>query len=122
MNQAEHTKAAKLPRIKKGDEVEVITGNSKGRTGRVLAVYPKKNRVLVEGVNVGFRHYKRGASAQLEQGGIHQKEMPIHMSNVMLLDPKSGKGTRVGIQVTTTPDGKAKRVRYAKASGTTFKD
>jgi large subunit ribosomal protein L24 len=122
MKQNQQTAQVKLPRIKKGDQVVVITGGDKGKTGRVLVVYPQKHRVLVEGLNVRKRTYKKGANNDLPEGGIHDKEMPIDISNVMLLDPKSGKHTRVGIQVETTSDGKTRRVRYAKASGTAFKD
>lgn len=78
-------------KIKKGDTVIVIAGNDKGKTGRVIAVYPKKLRVLVEGVNVRKKHMR--PSPAYPQGGIISKEMPIHYSNVMLIGP-DGKPTR----------------------------
>lgn len=121
MNQKQNTKPAKLPRIKKGDDVVVISGSNKGKSGRVLAVYPKDHRVLVEGVAVARRSYKKGANPNLPEGGIHDKGMPIAISNVMLADPKDGTPTRAGIRV-ETKDGKETRVRYAKRSGTAFND
>ena len=121
MNQKQNTKPAKLPRIKKGDDVVVISGSNKGKTGRVLAVYPKDQRVLVEGVAVARRSYKKGVNPNLPEGGIHDKGMPIAISNVMLADPKDGSPTRAGIRVESN-DGKENRVRYAKRSGTAFKD
>ncbi len=121
MNQNQNTKPAKLPRIKKGDDVVVISGSNKGKTGRVLAVYPKTSRVLVEGVALARRSYKKGSNPNLPEGGIHEKAMPIAISNVMLADPKDGTPTRAGIRVETT-DGKETRVRFAKRSGTAFKD
>ncbi|MCS7000414.1 MAG: 50S ribosomal protein L24 [Bacteroidota bacterium] len=78
-------------KIKKGDTVMVIAGDDKGKTGRVIAVYPKKMRVLVEGVNVCKKHVR--PSPAYPQGGIISKEMPIHYSNVMLVGP-DGKPTR----------------------------
>jgi large subunit ribosomal protein L24 len=96
--------------VKKGDKVQVISGKDKGKQGVVLASYPKKNRVLVEGVNIVKKHSK---PSQLNpQGGIITKEASIHVSNVMPLDPKTGAPTRVGIKLV---DGK--KVRYAKKSG-----
>jgi len=96
--------------VKKGDKVQVISGKDKGKQGVVLAAFPKKNRVLVEGVNIVKKHAK---PSQLNpQGGIISKEAPIHVSNVMPLDPKSGVPTRVGYKIV---DGK--KVRYAKKSG-----
>jgi large subunit ribosomal protein L24 len=96
--------------VKKGDKVQVISGKDKGKQGVVLAAYPKKNRVLVEGVNIVKKHAK---PSQLNpQGGIISKEAPIHVSNVMPLDPKTGTPTRVGYKIV---DGK--KVRYAKKSG-----
>lgn len=97
-------------RVKKGDKVMVITGKDKGKTGTVLAAYPKKDRVLVEGVNVVKKHSK--PSQDNPQGGIINQEAAIHVSNVMLLDPKSSEPTRVGYKEV---DGK--KVRVAKKSG-----
>lgn len=96
--------------VKKGDKVMVISGKDKGKTGVILAAYPKKNRVLVEGVNIVKKHAK---PSQLNpQGGIISQEAAIHVSNVMPIDPKSGQPTRVGY---TEVDGK--KVRVAKKSG-----
>ncbi|HVZ40257.1 MAG TPA: 50S ribosomal protein L24 [Candidatus Kapabacteria bacterium] len=122
MKQTQHTKPARLPRIKKGDEVVVISGSQRGMNGRVLAVYPAKNRVLVEGVNVVKRSYKKGTNPNFPDGGIYEKEMPLNISNVMLRDPKTGAPTRVRIETETMKDGKVRRTRVAKASGTAFKD
>ncbi|WP_062349832.1 50S ribosomal protein L24 [Bacillus kwashiorkori] len=97
--------------VKKGDKVKVITGKDKGKTGVILAAYPKKNRVLVEGVNIVKKHSK--PSQDNPQGGIISLEAPIHVSNVMPLDPKTGEPTRIGYKVV---DGK--KVRVAKKSGT----
>lgn len=96
--------------VKKDDKVMVITGKDKGKTGRVIVAYPRENRVLVEGINMVKRHTK--PSPQNQQGGIIEKEAPIHASNVMLIDPKSGKPTRIGY---TMENGK--KVRVAKRSG-----
>lgn len=117
MKKIQKTVTGKRPRIKKGDEVMVITGEDKGTQGRVLEVYPDKNRILVEGVAIARRSYKKNVNPNLPQGGIHDKGMPIHISNVMLVDPKSGNATRVGVRTETTKDGKTQRIRFAKASG-----
>ncbi|KEZ49144.1 MULTISPECIES: 50S ribosomal protein L24 [Metabacillus] len=99
--------------VKKGDKVVVISGKDKGKQGTVLAAFPKKDRVLVEGINIMKKHSK---PSQLNpQGGIISQEAPIHVSNVMPLDPKSGEPTRVGFKVV---DGK--KVRVAKKSGETL--
>jgi large subunit ribosomal protein L24 len=96
--------------VKKGDKVVVISGKDKGKQGVILEAYPKNNRVLVEGVNIVKKHSK---PSQLNpQGGIISREAAIHVSNVMPLDPKSGKPTRVGYKV---EDGK--KVRVATKSG-----
>jgi large subunit ribosomal protein L24 len=99
--------------VKKGDKVKVISGKDKGKVGVVLEAYPKKERVLVEGVNMIKKHAKPSQDAP--QGGIVTKEAPIHVSNVMLLDPKDGVPTRVGFKVV---DGK--KVRFAKKSNQVF--
>jgi large subunit ribosomal protein L24 len=96
--------------VKKGDKVQVISGKDKGKQGVILESFPKKERVLVEGVNVVKKHSK--PSQANPQGGIISQEAPIHVSNVMPLDPKSGQPTRVGYQLV---DGK--KVRIAKKSG-----
>ena len=96
--------------VKKGDKVQVISGKDKGKQGVILAAFPKENRVIVEGVNIVKKHSK---PSQLNpQGGIITKESPIHVSNVMPLDPKTGVPTRVGYKV---EDGK--KIRFAKKSG-----
>jgi large subunit ribosomal protein L24 len=97
--------------VKKDDSVFVITGKDKGKKGRVIAAYPRQNRVLVEGVNMIKKHSK--PSQQNPQGGIIEQEAPIHVSNVMLVDPKSGQPTRVGYKVLDS----GKKVRVAKKSG-----
>lgn len=94
--------------VKKGDKVRVISGKDKGKTGVILAAYPKDSRVLVEGVNIVKKHSK--PSQANPQGGILSLEAPIHVSNVMPIDPKTGNPTRVGYQ---SVDGK--KVRVAKS-------
>jgi large subunit ribosomal protein L24 len=101
-------------RIKKNDKVIVITGKDKDKTGKVLRVFPKVSRVLVEKVNMIKKSRRRSKTDQ--QGGFVELEAPIHISNVMLIDKKSGKPTRVGIQI--LKDGT--RVRVAKGSGEAF--
>ncbi|GIO28765.1 50S ribosomal protein L24 [Ornithinibacillus bavariensis] len=96
--------------VKKGDKVIVISGKDRGKTGTILEAYPKKDRVLVEGVNMIKKHAK--PSQENPQGGILNLEAPIHVSNVMPVDPKSGKPTRVGYEVRN-----GKKVRIAKSSG-----
>ncbi|MDY0394893.1 50S ribosomal protein L24 [Virgibacillus halophilus] len=96
--------------VKKGDKVKVISGKDRGKEGTVLEAYPKRDRVLVEGVNMVKKHAK--PSQDNPQGGILNMEAPIHVSNVMPIDPKSGEATRVGYEVR---DGK--KVRIAKKSG-----
>ncbi|MCA1032773.1 50S ribosomal protein L24 [Bacillus timonensis] len=95
--------------VKKGDKVQVISGKDKGKQGVILEAFPKKNRVLVEGVNIIKKHSK--PSQANPQGGIISKEAPVHVSNVMPLD-KAGVPTRVGYKLV---DGK--KVRVAKTSG-----
>jgi large subunit ribosomal protein L24 len=84
-------------RIKKGDTALVIAGKNKGKSGRVLSVLPTKERVIVEGLNIVKKHMKPGK--QYKQGGIIEKEAPIHISNVMLMCPKCNKPTRIGSTV-----------------------
>ena len=102
-------------KIKKNDIVEVITGKSRGKRGKVLKVYDEKSRVLVEGVNIMKRHER--PSAKNQQGGINEREFPIHVSNVMLVDPKTSERTRIGRNVIESKDGKTRYERYAKKSG-----
>ncbi len=104
-------------RIKTGDEVIVIGGKDRGKRGKVLRVEPTKDRLFVEGAGIVKRHQKpqqvRDAQRAEQVGGVIEKEGPIHISNVMLVDPKDGKPTRVGIEV---QDGQ--RYRVARRSGT----
>ncbi len=97
-------------KIKKGDRVIVLTGRDKGRQGAVLKVLPKESRVVVEGLNIVHRHTRPTQGDP--QGGIKTKEAALHISNVAIVDPKSGGATRVGFRV---EDGK--KVRFAKKSG-----
>ena len=101
--------------IKKGDTVYVNAGESKGKTGRVLKVLVEKQRAIVEGVNMCKKATK--PNAQNPQGGIIEQEAPIHISNLQVLDPKSGKATRVGRKAGAN----GKLVRYAKKSGEEIK-
>jgi large subunit ribosomal protein L24 len=96
-------------KIRKGDKVVVRTGRDKGKVGEVLRVFPEDNRALVQGVNVVRRHQKQAPG---KEGGIVSKEMPIHISNIALRDPKDGKPVRVGYKV--LKDGK--KVRFARKS------
>ena len=101
--------------IKKGDTVVVNTGESKEQRGRVLEVNRKTQRALVEGVNIISKHTK--PDAQNPQGGIVKKEAPVHISNLMLIDPSSGEPTRIGRRY----NDKKKLVRYSKKSGEEIK-
>ncbi len=103
--------AANKMHVKKGDEVVIITGKDKGKKGRVLASFPADSKVLVEGVNMIKKHAR--PSQQNPQGGILNQEAPIHVSNVMLADPKTGVATRVGKTILSN----GKKVRVAKKSG-----
>lgn len=102
-------------KVKKDDNVIVLSGEDKGKKGRVIEVQPDKGRVLVEGVNIISRHTKPNTAGSA-QGGIIKKEAPIHISNVALVDPKSGEATRVGRKLE-----KGKLVRYSKKSGEVIK-
>lgn len=95
-------------RLRKNDNVQVISGEYKGKSGKILKVFPEKNRAIVEGINVVKRHTKPNAKNQ--QGGIVEKEAAIQISNLMLVCPKTGKPTRLGTKV--LEDGK--RVRFSK--------
>ena len=101
--------------IKKGDTVVVISGNSKGQEGKVLDIERNKERAIVEGVNMVSKHTK--PNSKNPQGGIIKKEATIHISNLMLKDPKTGKPTRIGRRV----DKNGKLVRYSKKSGEEIK-
>jgi len=97
-------------KVKKGDEVIVITGKNKGKKGKILSVLHKENKAVVSGINLVKKHMK---PSQNSEGGIIQKELPIHVSNISLIDPKSGGSTRIGFK--TLEDGS--KVRVAKKSG-----
>ena len=101
-------------KIRKGDVVEVIAGDDKGKVGRVLAVDEEKQRVIVEKVNFIKRHTKARKAGV--QGGIIEREAPLHVSNVLLFDSKAGHGTRIGVRI--LPDGTRERV--SRASGETI--
>lgn len=100
--------------IRKGDTVVVLTGDDKGKTGEVLRVEPKQGKVLVQGVNRVYRHLR--PSRKHPRGGRIQKEMPIHVSNVLPLDPKTNQPTRVGFRA--APGGA--KERFARKSGQTL--
>ena len=97
-------------KIKKGDRVIVTTGRDKGKKGEVIKVFSKECRALVSGVNTVKRHQKQ---TQKQQGGIVNKELPVHLSNLAHVDPKSGAATRVGWKIL----GDGRRVRFSKKSG-----
>ena len=101
--------------IKKGDTVYVNAGNDRGKTGRVLSVLVSKNKAVVEGINIVSKSTK--PSAKHPQGGIIKMEAPVHISNLNLIDPKSGKPTRIGRR----RDESGKLVRYSKKSGEEIK-
>jgi len=98
-------------RIKKEDTVQVMTGKDKGKTGKVIKVFPTKDQLIVENVNLVKKAVKK--SEQYPQGGFVEIEKPLHVSNVMLLDPKTNKPTRFGVKI--LKDGK--KVRISKKSG-----
>lgn len=101
--------------IKKGDTVMVIAGDDKGQKGKVLEIITDTDKALVEGINMVSKHTKPNAKAP--QGGILKKEAPIHISNLMLIEPATGKATRIGRKL----DEKGKLVRYSKKSGEEIK-
>jgi large subunit ribosomal protein L24 len=107
------------PKVRRDDMVKILAGKDKGKTGRVLRVEPKRNRVFVEGINIQKRHQRprsiRDAQRAQEIGGVIEREGPVHISNVMLLDPQTNEPTRVSIR----RDG-GRRVRVAKKSGEAF--
>ena len=97
-------------KIRKGDRVIVTTGRDKGKKGEVLRVYPGDARALVSGVNIVKRHQRQ---SQRQQGGIVNKEAPLHLSNLAHIDPKTGEATRIGFKFL----GDGRKVRFAKKSG-----
>ena len=102
--------------IKKGDTVKVLAGNSRGKTGKILEVYPSKYKAVVEGLNMVTKHNK--PSAENPEGGIDKMEAPIHISNLMLVDSSTGEATRIGRKA----DDKGKLQRYSKKSGEVIKN
>ncbi len=102
-------------RVKKNDIVEVITGKSRGKQGKILRVYPETNKVLVEGVNMQFKHER--PSAKNQKGGITTREAPLNASNVMLIDPKTNLRTRIGKRELVGTEGKVRFERFSKRSG-----
>ncbi len=103
-------------KIHKNDNVMIITGNDRGKTGKVLKVYPSDLKVIVEGINIRKRHTK--PTQKNPQGGILEKEAPIHVSNVMLIDPKNNTPTRIGAQIILDDKTKKKkRMRVSRVSG-----
>jgi large subunit ribosomal protein L24 len=101
-------------RLRKNDTVQVITGEFKGKSGRIVKVFPEKRRALVEGLNMVKRHTKPNRKTQ--QGGIMQKEAPMSLSNLMLVCPKTGKPTRTGVSILEG----GKRVRFSKRAKETI--
>jgi large subunit ribosomal protein L24 len=107
-----------VQRLQKGDQVIVIAGKDKGKKGKVMRLLKEENRVVVEGVNLVKRHMK--PNPRMQQGGILEREQPLHASNVMLVDPSTGKGTRVKVKTDEVPtaDGKKRvKIRVAAKSG-----
>jgi len=100
-------------KIRKGDKVVVLTGRDKGRTGEVIEIETARDRALVRGINIVKRHQKQSAR---QEGGIISKEAPLHLSNLALADPKTGKPTRVGFKFVGEGDSRRK-VRFAKRTG-----
>ncbi|NUN09891.1 MAG: 50S ribosomal protein L24 [Ignavibacteriaceae bacterium] len=106
-------------RIKKDDFVQVISGNDKGKTGKVLKVFPKEGRLIIEGVNIRKRHTK--PSQKSTQGGIIEKEMSINASNVMILDPKTSEPTRIGSKIILDEKTNKKKItRISRKTGEMF--
>jgi large subunit ribosomal protein L24 len=100
-------------KIRKGDKVVVLTGRDKGRAGEVIEIQTDRGRALVRGINMVKRHQKQSAR---QEGGIVSKEAPLHLSNLAIADPKTGKPTRIGFKFVGEGDGRRK-VRFAKRSG-----
>lgn len=99
--------------VRKGDQVMVLAGDDKGKTGQVLQIFPDKSRAIVEGVNVVKKHIK---ATQNDPGGIQEMEATIHLSNLAVLDPKTGEPTRVGRRIE-----EGQNVRYSKKTGNVIK-
>ena len=107
-------------RIKKDDQVEVISGAHRGARGKILRIYNEKHRVLIEGVNMVYRHVRK--SRQHPQGGRIQKEAPIHMSNVQPVDPKTDRPTRVRFSVERDEQGRVVSKQRVALSGTVLSE
>lgn len=102
-------------KLKNGDFVEVIAGRGKGKRGKIEKILKKENRVVVEGINMVKRHQK--PTQKNLQGGIEVKEASIHLSNVMIVDPKSNRPTRIGIKFIESRSGEKKKIRVSKNTG-----
>ena len=103
-------------KIHKNDNVMIIAGNDRGKSGKVLKVFPSDSKVIIEGINIRKRHTK--PNQKNPQGGILEKEAPIHVSNVMLIDPKNNEATRLGSQIILDEKTKKKkRIRVSRVSG-----
>jgi large subunit ribosomal protein L24 len=116
MARSSTTAARRTLKVRSGDEVQVMAGKDRGKRGRVLRVDPQRERVYVEGLNMVKRHMRPqqvGGAQQQTAGGVIEREGAIHVSNVMLIDPKDGKPTRVGVEREN-----GKRFRVARRSGT----
>ncbi len=100
-----------MSKLRVGDEIIVTAGKDKGKKGKIVKIYPKTSKVLVEGVNMYKKHVK-GSQQEGQKGGIYDVPRPLHYSKVSLMDPKSGKATRVGYKIV-----KGKKTRIAKKSG-----
>jgi len=111
----ESKKNTKKFHIKKGDTVKIISGDSRGKTGKVLSILTKENKALVENINVVSRHTK--PTATKPQGGIVKKEAPVHISNLMLVDPATGEATKTGRKA----DKEGKLQRFSKKTGEIIK-
>jgi len=103
--------------VRKGDMVLVLSGNDRGKRGKVLKVFPELNRVVLEGIAFMKRHTKPNVKAP--QGGIVERERAIHASKVMVIDPKTGEPTRIGHKIFEV-DGRKQRMRFSKKSGETI--
>lgn len=109
MTNLDKSKAIKM-KVKKGDNIIVLSGKDKGKTGIISKVLPKDNKVIVEGINTVKKHQK---PSMMSAGGIIEKPMPLHASNVSLIDPSSGKATRIAFKI----DAEGNKYRFAKKSG-----
>lgn len=102
--------------VKKGDTVKIIAGDAKGKTGKILTVLTQKNRAIVEGINLVSRHTK--PTAAKPNGGIDKKEAPVHISNLMVVNPSSGEASRIGRKA----DAEGRLQRYSKKTGEVIKN